>query len=317
MNILLCIIFLFAGLMIVLVSKFAYESVYHYKNGMIHGIHIPQEHMNDTDIKNTCDKAYGIFKRAQIINAILAIAICGIAFINTGIFIMIWSLWLCSYLLILTKLKISYCRKMYRFKEEKGLVRDARFDEKEGRTVQDDDAFWKKGWYNNPDDRRIMVKSRTSDTSYVFNYGRPAGKILTGLLALFIAGTLIYNAILLAPYINVRINAEVTGTSLELEGADYNLSIKYSEIKEVELLEDFPDIHFSKIEGGSTDEYRVGKFKNSNIGKCMLFLYNDYTPLIRITTDDTTVFFNGKDSDKITTIYNSIKQKITEGNYGS
>lgn len=317
MNILLCIIFLFAGLMIVLVSKFAYESVYHYKNGMIHGIHIPQEHMDDTDIKNTCDKACGILKRVQIINAILAVGICGIAFINLSIFITIWSLWLCCYFLILTRLKISYCRKMYKFKEEKGLVRDTRFDEKEGRTVQDDDACWKKGWYNNPDDRRIMVKSRTSDTSYVFNYGRPAGKILTGLLVLFIAGALIYNAVLIAPYINVTINAEVTGSSLELDGADYNLSIKFDEINEVELLEDFPDIHFSKIEGGSTDKYMVGKFKNSGIGKCMLFLYNDYTPVIRITTGDTTVFFNGKDSDKITTIYNSIKQKITEGNYGS
>ena len=47
----------------------------------------------------------------------------------------------------------------------------------------DDDVYWKYGWYNNPNDRHILVQDRFNSMNYSFNFGRPAVKVILGILA--------------------------------------------------------------------------------------------------------------------------------------
>ena len=44
----------------------------------------------------------------------------------------------------------------------------------------DDDYYWRKGWYNNPNDKRYFVQDRVNSMNYSLNYGHPSAKYVTG-----------------------------------------------------------------------------------------------------------------------------------------
>ncbi len=41
----------------------------------------------------------------------------------------------------------------------------------------------------------------------------------------------------------------------------------------------------------------IGYFRGKETGECMMFLYNDSTPVLEIRLEDTTVFANSTDSN--------------------
>ena len=53
--------------------------------------------------------------------------------------------------------------------------------------MPDEDYYWRKGWYENPEDRHFWVQDRYSSTNYSLNIGRKGGKIF---LAVITIGTL-------------------------------------------------------------------------------------------------------------------------------
>lgn len=171
----------------------------------------------------------------------------------------------------------------------------------------DDDEYWKTGYYFNPDDRHLLVQNRLCDTNYAFNYARPAARVIVGAITVFIAAAIIITAVLLIPFMNVTVNIELDDNYLKVKAAGYKCEISLDDIKNVELLEKMPEDNFTRTNGGSTDEYSIGYFSGRTAGKCMLFIFNDCSPVLKIETGDKTVFVNNKDSGSIIDLYNELK----------
>ena len=60
-------------------------------------------------------------------------------------------------------------------------------------------------------------------------------------------------------------------------------------------IDELPDERFTRTNGGSTEKVNIGHFRGRETGKCMMFLYNDCTPVLEIRLDDMTVFANSRD----------------------
>ena len=97
------------------------------------------------------------------------------------------------------------------------------------------------------------------------------------------------------------INAEVVFTAdqqtFSFEAAGYDCEFDLDEIRSVDLIDALPDDSFTRTNGGSTEKVNIGYFRGKETGECMMFLYNDSTPVLEIRLEDTTVFANSTDSN--------------------
>lgn len=86
MKIAMFMLFFVCNMFTVLIMRFAYESNYRYNNGMLIGVHIPGDHVNDDDVTRLMTRFKKSMKYFQNINAVLSIAICFLNFVNIIIF---------------------------------------------------------------------------------------------------------------------------------------------------------------------------------------------------------------------------------------
>lgn len=127
------------------------------------------------------------------------------------------------------------------------------------------------------------------------------------IIQMFSAAAIIITAVLLIPFINVTVNIELDDNYLKVKAAGYKCEISLDDIKNVELMEEMPEDNFTRTNGGSTDEYSIGYFSGRSVGKCMLFVFNDCSPILKIESGDKTIFVNNQDSGSIIDLYNKLK----------
>ena len=85
------------------------------------------------------------------------------------------------------------------------------------------------------------------------------------------------------------------GEVYRFEAAGYEYEFSGNDIQSVKLIDELPDERFTRTNGGSTEKVNIGHFRGRETGKCMMFLYNDCTPVLEIRLDDMTVFANSRD----------------------
>jgi hypothetical protein len=170
----------------------------------------------------------------------------------------------------------------------------------------DDDEYWKYGFYYNPDDSRTLVPNRMQSASHSFNYARTSSKIISGFLALIIAGSIIFSAVVMIPFINVKVDIALDDTQLIVSSAGYTSKVNISEITEIELMDELPSDSFTKLNGGATDEYLVGVFKGYTYGRCSLYICEGDAPILMIKTDSQTVFFNSSVDGQVMEIFEKL-----------
>lgn len=306
MDVALFFVFLICDLIIVPICWFSYGKQGEYREGMVMGVHIPAHAVEDPEVKKICGKIQKHWNRFHQINLLLSVLICFLCFYNFTLFIIVWSVWLAEYVAVLYGLIIVPHRQMYRLKLKRGWVdaasmRVVRIDTlsaDQAPCYVDDDAYWKNGWYNNPDDRHILVQDRFNSMNYSFNYGRPAVKVILGVLAAVVAGIVIWVVSLLVSLENVQVTFQEEGGGYRFEAAGYECDFSGDDIQSVKLIDGLPDERFTRTNGGSTEKVNVGHFRGRETGKSMMFLYNDCTPILEIRLDDMTVFANSQDPDE-------------------
>lgn len=117
MGIALFVIALVSNIFTILIVRFGFIGNYEYKQGMILGVHIPQENIGDEEVAGLIEKTKHNYKIFQNVNAFLGIAICFVNFLNMIIFVLIWCVWLIGYavgieLLLLERRKRRYLTEM-------------------------------------------------------------------------------------------------------------------------------------------------------------------------------------------------------------
>jgi len=461
MEIALFMIALVTNIFTILILRFGFIGNYEYKQGMILGVHIPQENIGDEEVVSLMEKAKRNYKIFQNVNVVLGIVICFVNFLNMIIFVLIWCVWLIGYAVGIELLIIMPHRKMYDIKiknkwviesqkriyadtslsvdgEEvkmyyhlitigaeivtgiilwavKGRTKDfnqalilllitllvslisfvfnVAFNKRE-RTVYskdsavnqavnktkkyifkgllitniitafswiyifieyighsritdadyyvymgiqfmytlvilwmiivigkkkeeilnrdneplyvDDDEYWKTGFYNNPADPKVLVKNRLSDMNYSFNLGNKAGKAIMWSLEAVVAGFIIWFVAIMIPYINVHIDTEIKDNYFTVKAVGYKFSINIDNIEEVQLMDKLPKDSFTRTNGGATEEYNIGNYKGNTYGKCMLFIWNGYGPVVMIKGDNKTVFVNYKEDGEALKLYEQL-----------
>lgn len=176
----------------------------------------------------------------------------------------------------------------------------------------DDDVYWKNGWYSNPNDRRLMVQDWACSWNYTTNMARPAGKIFMFLALLFVAGCLVWGCIQIWKIDFVPIELNISGTQVVITSGYSDYGIACADITGVELLDGLPDDDYRKINGGEDQHKMLGRFKGENTGKCRMYLYTGYMPVLEIMTGDGPVYVNSKDPQETEKWMREISVNIAE-----
>lgn len=176
----------------------------------------------------------------------------------------------------------------------------------------DDDVYWKNGWYSNPNDKRLMVQDWACTWNYTTNMARPAGKIFMFLALLFVAACLVWGCVLIWKIDFVPIGLNISGTQVVITSGYSDYGIACDDITGVELLDSLPDDDYRKINGGEDQHKMMGRFKGENTGKCRMYLYTGYTPVLEIMTGDGPVYVNSKDPQETEEWMREISVNIAE-----
>ena len=75
MEIALFVIALVSNIFIILIMRYGFTGNYEYKQGMLLGVHIPQENIGDEEVVSLMEKAKRNYKIFQNVNVVLGIVI--------------------------------------------------------------------------------------------------------------------------------------------------------------------------------------------------------------------------------------------------
>ena len=180
----------------------------------------------------------------------------------------------------------------------------------------DDDVYWKNGWYSNPNDKRLMVQDWACSWNYTTNMAKPAGKIFMFLAIVFVAVCLVWGCVEMWKIDFVPIEVNPTGTQLEITSGYSDYEIAYDDITGVELLDSLPDDDYRRINGGADQHKMMGRFKGEKTGKCRMYLYVGYTPVLEIMTEDGPVYVNSRDVQETEEWMREIMQQVQPAPFG-
>lgn len=174
---------------------------------------------------------------------------------------------------------------------------------------RDDDQYWRYGIYNNPHDKRLNVPDRVG-TNIALNFGRPAGKIIYGLLAILLLALPIGISLpmLQGDFSPNAFAAKISDDTLTLSAplAD-SAKIKLTDIAEVTSLNKLPKLDM-RVAGTATTHFYTGLFMVDG-KKAHLYIYQPSSPIIKIkTTTGATYYFAGKNSADATQLLKKIAQ---------
>lgn len=160
----------------------------------------------------------------------------------------------------------------------------------------DDDYYWRKGWYNNPNDKRYFVQDRVNSMNYSLNYGHPSAKYLTG-------GMIVGTGLLLLWMCIVCIRIDFTPIRLTENASQYSITSGYktasfdlADVESVTLLDSLPDEKFYRTNGSEDNSKLLGNYRGSKTGHCQMYVWLNHSPVLQIKTKDNTIFLNSNNS---------------------
>lgn len=311
MEIIMFIIFIVTNLFIILCMQFAYTHAYKYENGMYLNVHIPSSHKEDAEVAEIVTTGKRKMKHFQIANVIISIATCFIVFFNIAVFVLVYIIWMFAYIFGIIHIPNSSHRKMYALKIQNGWIIEAQRKKVYIDTSPidvDDDEYWKTGYYYNPDDKHILIENRMQSGNYTFNYAKKGAWIFTGITCAIIAGCIILVFVCMLPLINIQEKITLTNNNLTISAGGYTSEIDVNDITELKLLDELPDDSFLRTNGASTNSYDIGRYEGRTLGKCSLYVFDGYSPILMIKSDDTLVFVNSKEDGEIEGLYEELSQ---------
>lgn len=174
----------------------------------------------------------------------------------------------------------------------------------EAKLAEDDDDYWLLGmFYYNPNDRRLNVEKRVG-VGGTINMAHPAGKVISGILAMLIVGTivaLIFVGMMMAtPLRIINSNDAVICHQMWDE-----YTITKSEITSVELGET-KDLNLFRSAGTAIDNLYKGVFTVDGKNGCRLFMNPEAGKYIKITTGDRTYYISGNSAEETEALYSDL-----------
>ena len=84
------------------------------------------------------------------------------------------------------------------------------------------------------------------------------------------------------PLINIQEKITLTNNNLTISAGGYTSEIDVNDITELKLMDELPDDSFLRTNGASTDSYDIGRYEGRTLGKCSLYVFDGYSPILMI-----------------------------------
>lgn len=161
--------------------------------------------------------------------------------------------------------------------------------------VVDDDVYWRKGWYENPNDPHWLVQDRLVPCNYSMNMAKPGawggtiallagvGILMVGLCVLFLWADFGGSSVVIAP------------DRMAVSAFLYDTEVDPQDIQSVTLLEDLPEDSYVRTNGLDDGRRLIGHFRGRESGPCEMYLHTAASPILAVETGDFTLYFNSED----------------------
>jgi uncharacterized membrane protein len=175
----------------------------------------------------------------------------------------------------------------------------------------DDDDKWIGGIiYCNPNDSRLIINNRIGTNSGI-NIAKPTGKILMGLVVLLIVAMPLAGA-LLGSIGEGEIVLELTETGIFSANGSTEYFVPYTDIAEIEHLEELPD-NLVRTYGIGMDSLLRGNFSARGVGSIKVCLDPGDPPFILITTKGKKHYlFGTRDAGLTGQIYEDLSARLLQ-----
>lgn len=172
----------------------------------------------------------------------------------------------------------------------------------------DNDEYWSKGVYNNPNDGTVSVPDRTG-YGMTYNLGTKKGRLIY-------YGNLTFAGILLLGLTSMMMvfdfstfTLKVDNNTIVINAPIYGTKVKTSNIESISMENGIPSGIRTNGVGAST--YNLGNFSINGYGKCKLYVYFENQEYICIKLKDNSyIFFNSKSVEETNKYYNELLQEI-------
>lgn len=159
----------------------------------------------------------------------------------------------------------------------------------------DQDQYWPYGFYNNPNDSRVLVNKRLGYGKTI-NYGNTMGRLL-GYSSLALGLILVVAIIAFFGVMDSStFTISVESNQIIIKAPIYGINIDLDEVTSVALIDVLPS--GIRTNGAETPEYMLGNFTVDKYGRSKVYVYKDHSPYLVLKTDDIHVFFNSRESSK-------------------
>lgn len=307
MEIALFVIFIVTDIIVIASFAYAFGQKGEYRKGLLLGMHVNEENLSNPDVVELIQKYKKQIKRYNIISAVTGIAVCGLCFADFTFFLFFWMIWLVFAIAAGMITDNISQRKMYEIKIKNNWnLTDASLSTESA----DNDEYWKKGWYSNPHDPHLFIQDRISSTNYVLNMARPGAKIFIGAVTAFTIACIGAVVIMIAVMDNAHIAMSVENNTVKIDAVMYDMEFDVKDIKSVEVINELPEENMIRTNGGATKNYLVGNFKGKETGRCKLYIFKGYKPVLKIELEDETVYINSKNSDEVAKWFEMINTKV-------
>lgn len=282
------LIFFLTDIFISVVFMAVYGGRRGYKNGMLLGVHVPETAVRDPEVEAFMADYRKRNKWFYYLNIVASGAVCFLLFWHLSIFMIVWSLWLIQLIAGAFWMLYGANRKLYEMKVRRGW----------GTGDYDGDCYWKNGWYDNPEDNRLLVPDRFCAANYTMNMGKKAGKIvvLSGIgltLALLVWLNVMFLRVDFIPW-----ELAVSDGKVSISSTMYAISFSKDDVKRAELLDAMPDESLRKTNGLSDNQQLVGEFRGSESGDSRIYVYRDHSPVLKIELPEYTVYINSQKEEQ-------------------
>ena len=169
----------------------------------------------------------------------------------------------------------------------------------------DDDYYWRKGWYSNPNDKRILVPSRINNMNQEFNMARKPAIAINILLLLIIFGTFL---ICLVP-IDKNVIVRADNDQISVKSGMYETDFKRSDILDLDLVDDLDQDSYIRTNGISMGETDIGRFRGKKSGRLDLYINSSKRPLVRVKLKNKLVYISGDKNKRPEKIFRLISGK--------
>ena len=175
--------------------------------------------------------------------------------------------------------------------------------------ISSEDDFYDLFGYNNPNDPRILVPSKLNIGNMEINRGNKAGKAIYLISTILIIALLLSVGYFLTPS---TYNYDFRGDRLEIHAKVYSDKIDFSDVEDLELLDEFPKVEMIRTNGAAIESQGYGDFEMNGIGPVRLYIYRNVDKVIHMKTKNKNFYFNMEDNDKTIELYNKIKSNLGE-----